>query len=168
MRDRYYNPFQTIDIFMPEPFREVFARYCQTGADGGRSVIDESPFPRMVDLWFLGVCWAVRLDLQPTKVDRAATYKVIEGSVFANDPCRVYVLMLLAVARTGDAAVVARPRDVMALATGLAVAGLPHVEKMLQRGDDKPIWNLSDALTESLATSRPIASAQSLDGSSAP
>ncbi len=33
----------------------------------------------------------------------------------------------------------------MALANGLAVAGLPKVIEMLKEGDAEPIWNLSDA-----------------------
>jgi len=34
----------------------------------------------------------------------------------------------------------------MALANGLAVAGLPKVIEMLKVGDAEPIWNLSDAV----------------------
>ena len=52
MADRYFNPFQAIDINIPVEFHEAFTRYCQRSAD---AVIDQSPFPRMVDLWFLSI-----------------------------------------------------------------------------------------------------------------
>ena len=52
--DRYYNPFQAIDINVPVEFHEAFTRYCQRSAD---AIIDQSPFPRMVDL-SLPVCVA--------------------------------------------------------------------------------------------------------------
>jgi hypothetical protein len=151
MSRRHYNPFQAVDITMPVSYKDVFARYCQTGMDGARSGIDESPFPRMVDLWFLAVCWATHKGLPPAGQEQGGTYKIIDGSIFANDPWRVHVLLLLAVAQTGDASVVARPREAMSIATGLAVAGLPHVRDMLSEGRDTPIWNISDAVTDSLA-----------------
>jgi hypothetical protein len=34
----------------------------------------------------------------------------------------------------------------MALASGLAVAGLPKVIEMLKDGEGEPIWNISDAI----------------------
>ena len=38
----------------------------------------------------------------------------------------------------------------MALANGLATAGLPEVIEMLKDGAAEPIWNLSDAIDEML------------------
>jgi hypothetical protein len=143
MAERYYNPFQGIDISVPEEFRDTFARYCRTG---GRSSIDQSPFPRMVDLWFLSLCLAVRLNLNPADLNKCETYKIIEGSIFGNDPLRIHSLMLIAIKMTGNVEIVSEPRQVMALANGLAVAGLPKVIDMLQDGDAEPIWNISDAL----------------------
>ena len=57
MADKYFNPFQAIDINVPVEFHEAFTRYCQTS---GGAIIDQSPFPRMVDLWFLAVCVAAQ------------------------------------------------------------------------------------------------------------
>ena len=143
MADRYYNPFSGIDVLVPEELREDFGRYCQTG---GRAVIDQSPFPRMVDLWFLAVCVAARLGLKPQEGSKADTYKIIEGSIFGSDPWRVHVLMMIAVAQANDVQVVAEPRRMMAIANGLAIAGLPKVLDMLRDGDAEPIWNMSEAL----------------------
>lgn len=147
MAERYYNPFQGMDISVPEEYRDTFSRYCRTG---GRSNIDDSPFPRMVDLWFLSICIAVRLNMEPADLGKSETYKIIEGSIFANDPIRVHALMLIAIEKTGDVKIVSEPRHVMSLANGLAVAGLPKVVEMLKEGDAEPIWNVSEALDEIL------------------
>ena len=143
MADRYFNPFQAIDINVPVEFHEAFTRYCQRSAD---SVIDQSPFPRMVDLWFLCVCVASRRGLEPVDITKYDTRKIIDGSIFGSDPWRVHTLMLVAIGRSGDVQIVSEPRKMMALANGLAVAGLPKVIEMLKDGDAEPIWNLSDAV----------------------
>ena len=143
MADRYHNPFQTIDINVPVEFHEAFTRYCQTSAGAD---IDDSPFPRMVDLWFLSVCVAARLDLEPADISKYETRKIIDGSIFSSDPWRIHTLMLIAIGKTGDVQIVSEPRKMMTLANGLAVAGLPEVIEMLKDGDADPIWNLSDAV----------------------
>ena len=143
MADRYFNPFQAIDINVPVEFHEDFTRYCQRSA---KAVIDQSPFPRMVDLWFLSVCTAARLKLEPADVSKYDTRKIIDGSIFGSDPWRVHTLMLIAISQSGDVQIVSEPRKMMALANGLAVAGLPKVIEMLKDGDAEPIWNLSDAV----------------------
>jgi hypothetical protein len=145
MAERYYNPFQGMDVSVPEEYRDTFARYCRTG---GKSNIDDSPFPRMVDMWFLSICIAVRLGMEPADLGKSETYKIIEGSIFGNDPLRIHALMLIAIQKTGNIEIVSEPRQVMALANGLAVAGLPKVIEMLKDGDAEPIWNISDSLDE--------------------
>ncbi len=147
MADRYFNPFQAIDINVPVEFHESFSRYSQTG---GNAVIDQSPFPRMVDLWFLAVCVAARLNLKPADIGKYETRKIIDGSIFSSDPWRVHTLMLIAIGKTGDVQIVSEPRKMMTLANGLAVAGLPKVIEMLKDGEAEPIWNLSDAIDEIL------------------
>jgi hypothetical protein len=143
MADRYFNPFQAIDINVPVEFHDAFTRYCQTS---GNAVVDQSPFPRMVDLWFLAVCVAARLDLESIDLGKYDTRKIIDGSIFGSDPWRVHTLMLLAIGKSGNVEIVSEPRKMMALASGLAVAGLPKVIEMLKDGDGEPIWNLSDAI----------------------
>lgn len=147
MTDRYYNPFQAIDINVPIEFHKEFEQYCQRSAD---SKVDESPFPRMVDLWFLAVCVAARLDLEPIDITKHKTRKIIDGSIFRSDPWRVYTLMLIAIGKTGNVQIVSEPRRIIALASGLAVAGLPRVIEMLKDGSAEPIWNLSDSIYELL------------------
>ena len=94
MAERYYNPFQGMDISVPEEFRDTFARYCRTGK---KSNIDQSPFPRMVDMWFLSICIAVKLDMEPVDLGKSENYKIIDGSIFANDPLRIHAMMLIAI-----------------------------------------------------------------------
>lgn len=151
MADRYFNPFQAIDINVPVEFHEAFSRYSQTG---GNAVIDQSPFPRMVDLWFLAICVAVRLDIEPADINKYKTKKIIDGSIFGSDPWRVHTLMLIAIGSTGDIQIVSEPRKMMTLANGLAVAGLPRVIEMLKDGDAEPIWNLSDEIDKILRNPR--------------
>ena len=143
MAGRYFNPFQSIDISVPINFHEAFERYSQRSANSNP---DDSPFPRMVDFWFLAVCVAARLELEPFDVNKHETKKIIDGSIFASDPWRVHILMLVAIGRTNDVTIVGEPRKVMSLANGLAVAGLPRVLEMLTEGAAQPIWNLSDAI----------------------
>ncbi len=144
MADRYFNPFQGIEINVPAEFRPAFKRYCQGGEDA--TTIDNSPLPRMIDLWFLSVCVAVRLDLKPADITNRATTKIIDGSIFGNEPWRIRMLMLIAIGKEDDIQIVSKPRKMMALARRLAVAGLPKVIEMLQDGGPDPIWNLSDAI----------------------
>ena len=148
MADRYFNPFQGIDVNVPVEFHEEFERYCQRRAD---AVIDQSPFPRMVDLWFLSVCIASRLGLEPGDITKFETRKIIDGSIFGSDPWRVHTLMLIAIEKAHDVQVVSEPRKMMALANGLAVAGLPKVIEMIKDGHAEPIWNLSDAIDHMLS-----------------
>ncbi len=149
--DRYHNPFQGIDISVPNEIHDLYQRYCQTHSEGGRVLIDQKPFLRMVDLWFLSICVAARLGLKSADLSKSKkTTKIIEGYILGNDPWRVHALMLLAIRKTGDVEIVAKPREMMKLANGLAVAGLPKVVEMLTDGAAEPIWNLSDALDKIL------------------
>lgn len=143
MAKLHHNPFLGIDINVPEEYRETFSRYCRTS---GQSNINNSPFPRMVDLWFLSVCIAVKFDLTPIQIGKSDTYKIIEGSIFSSDPLRIHALMLIAIKQTGQIEIVGEPRKIMSLANGLAIAGLPKVIEMLKDGDAEPIWNLSEEL----------------------
>jgi hypothetical protein len=147
MADRYFNPFQAIDLYVPVEFHEAFTRYCQTH---GSSNLDQSPFPRMVDMWFLAVCVAARLDLDPVDISKLETKKIIDGAIFTSDPWRVHTLMLVAISKADDVSVVSEPRRMIAIANGLAVAGLPKVIDMLKDGQGEPIWNLSDAVDDLL------------------
>ena len=57
----YYNPFQNLELRIPEAYREEVDRFCQTQPGGGRRPPpDDSPFERQIDIWFLAVCLGAR------------------------------------------------------------------------------------------------------------
>lgn len=147
MPDSYFNPFQAIDIVVPIDLHKAMSVYCQTSGNFG---IDKSPFPRLIDMWFVALGVAARLGLKPEDISRRETVKIIDGSIFTSDSWRVRLLMLLAIGYQGDVDIVREPRKMMALASGLAVAGLPKVIEMLSEGSAEPIWNLSEALVQLL------------------
>ena len=130
---QYYNPFAGAYLVYPVEQDPEYHRYCQTG---GREPIDQSPFGRMVDLWFAGLSVATRKGLSPVDLSRRKTSNMIQGAIFdGKDSWRVQFLMLVAIALEDDVAVVERPNRMMAIANGLAAAGVPHVVELLQSGE---------------------------------
>jgi len=148
--------------------RDAYDQYCQTPKVGWRN-IDKVPFRRMVDLWFAGLSFAARKKLEPVKLVKKDTHQFNTGEVFdGNDRWRIQVVMLIAIAVDGNVEVVENPRRMMAIANGLAAAGVPHIVRMLEEEEisvhtpirrlsshivrmleeeeSEPIWNLSDAI----------------------
>jgi len=147
MTQRYHNPFAGIDLVAPAEQRDVYDRYSQSG---GRAIVDQSPFPRMVDLWFAGLCIAARNQLEPIDLVTQDTFKFIEGSIFDRDSWRVQAVMLISIALEDNVDIAAEPRRMMTIANGLAAAGVPSIVDMLRDGDQDAIWNLSENLDEFL------------------
>ena len=143
MTQRYHNPFAVIDLVAPVEQREYYDRYAATGT---RSIVDQSPFPRRVDFWFAGLALAGYRRLLPVDLTKINHFKFIEGSIFDRDSWRVQAVMLVAIAQADSIEVVRDPHRVMAIANGMAAAGIPHLVEMLRDGDQDEIWNLSEAL----------------------
>jgi len=143
MTQRYHNPFAGIDLYHPTEQKEDYARYSQSG---GRAIIDQSPFPRMVDFWFLGLAIAAREGLKPVDLSKRDTVKFIDGSIFDRDSWRVQAVMLIGIAAVDSVDIAAEPRQIINIANGLAATGIPKVVEMLKDGDQEPIWNLSEEL----------------------
>ena len=149
MVQRYPNPFSGIRLAYPSEQRDFYRQYCQQSS---RLRGDESPFPRMVDLWFAGLSVAVHKKLKSDDFAGKKTSEFIYGSIFdGEDSWRIQIVMLVAIAVEGNIEVVADPNRMMAIANRLAAAGVPHIVRMLEDGSDAPIWNLSDALEQLLA-----------------
>ncbi len=137
------NAFATTDIHLPEKYRQYFHAYCLTSTEGSRNGPEESPFPRMVDMWFLALCIAVKEGLKPEFNTKGKTYKVIEGVVF--DIWRSNALVLLAIAHSDDVEIVNKPHEMMRIANGYALAGLSHlIAKLEERKGDTALDYLSD------------------------
>ncbi len=143
MTQRYFNHFAGINLVYLLEHREHYEKFCQTSA---RSSVDRSPFPRMVDLWFAGLSIAAGKGLKPLQLSGKKTSNFITGAIFDRDSWRVQAVMLAAIAVDNDVEVVGDPNRVMAIANGLASAGVPLIVEMLEAGDQEPIWNLSEEL----------------------
>ncbi len=144
----YYNPFQNLELRIPEAYRTEVDRYCQSQPGGGsRPSPDDSPFPRQVDLWFLAVCVGA-IAGRPIPVEKP--HRFINGEILSRDPFRIDLLELTAIAVKEDPWIIDKPADVMELANSLAASALPRVLEMLSTGNSKPIWNLTESLLESL------------------
>ena len=148
MAQQYYNPFANINLVMPIEQRGFYNQYRQTG--NRASSVDQSPFLRMVDFWFAGLSLAAHKQLKPVKLKDADTSIIVEGAIFDRDSWRIQAVMLVAIAIEDNVEVVGNPHRMMAIANGLAAAGVPHIVEMLSDGNQDPIWNLSDALYEIL------------------
>ena len=148
MTTRAHNPFASNELRYPTNQREDYQRFC---SPGGRAGNDRQPFPRMVDLWFAGLCLAARRSLMPADLAGQDTVYMVGGDILGSDQWRVQVIMLTALARDDDVEVVDNPARMMAMANGLAAAGVPYIVEMLSEGREPPIWNLSNA-TEHLLT----------------
>ena len=148
MTQRYHNPFAGIDLVVPIEQDGDYDRYCQTGS---RASIDQSPFPRKVDLWFVGLSLAARKQLNPVDLSKRETSKFHDGSVLDSDNWRIQAIMLIAIEIDGNVEIVGHPRRMIAIANGLAAAGVPYIVEMLRENrQEDPIWNLSEALAEIL------------------
>ena len=149
MTQQYYNPFAGTTIVYPTEQGPDYQRYCQTS---GKQSIDQSPFGRMVDMWFAALSIAVHEGLSPMDLSNKQTSNMTAGSIFdGSDSWRVQILMLLAIASEDDVSVVENPYRMIALANGLAAAGVALVVELLGDGQLAPIWNLTDALEATLS-----------------
>jgi len=143
------NNFASSDIQLPEKYQEYFHAYCLTRTEGSRNNPEDSPFPRMVDMWFLALCIAVKEGLKPDFDVKGKTYKAIEGNVFGSDSWRSNALMLIAIAHTGGMEVADRPHEMMRIVNGYALVGLPRLISILgEREDDTALDYLSDIVIE--------------------
>ena len=143
------NSFAWISIPIPEKYRDYFSTYCLTSVAGSTNNPEHSPFPRMVDMWFLALCIAVKDGLTPNFDLSGKTYKAIEGTVLGSDNWRSDALLLLAIGHTGNADVLDKPNEMMKIANAYAMAGLPKLIGILEaRGGDCALDHLSEYISK--------------------
>jgi hypothetical protein len=135
------NIFGGHNIYIPNNLRELFARYCLTRAEGSKNDPEDSPFPRMVDLWFLGLNVAAHLDLNPRDLEKKDSYNAIEGNVFGNDSYRSDLIVLFCIAKTGSIDCIEKPSEMLRLANSYALAGVYYITQELEkvRARDEPL-----------------------------
>jgi hypothetical protein len=146
MSERLYNPFAGMEVLAPKEMQEHFQRYSQSTGAPTLSTLNEKPFPRITDFWFLAICVACKLGLTPDSLEGRETYKAIDGPQIASPAWRVHALMLIAIGQTGDPHIVKDPRRVLEIANGLAFAGVPHLLELLTAYPGQEIFELSDEL----------------------
>jgi len=147
------NPFQNLELRIPEAYRDEVDRFCQTQPGGGtRPPPDDSPFERQIDIWFLAVCIGARKGKR-TQVIRP--HRFITGELLSRDPYRIELLELLAVSYTDDPWILEKPSEIIDLANELAATGLAEIIDMLKGGSAKPIWNLTDSLVDLMPARSP-------------
>jgi len=148
-----HNSFAGVDINIPEKYKDYFYQYCLTRTEGSKNDPEDSPFPRMVDMWFLALCIAAKEGLTPKFEVEGKKYKAIEGVVFGSDPWRSNALILLSLSHTDDINVVNDPNEMMRIANAYALAGLPRLITMLEeRRADSSLDYLSEEIENMFST----------------
>jgi hypothetical protein len=143
------NPFQNLELRIPEAYRGEVERFCQTQPGGGaKPSPDDSPFERQVDIWFLAVCMGARRGRRSQVIK---PHRFMTGEILSRDPSRIELLELLAISYTDDPWILEKPSEIMDLVNELAATGLPEVFALLKDGNAKPIWNLTDNLLDTLS-----------------
>lgn len=143
------NPFAGADIMIPDVYREYFDSYVQK-KEGRAAQPVHQPFARNIDMWFFAICLAVKKGLKGEPYS-GKSYKAAEGVVLNSDPWRPTALTLLAIGDTEDITIVDRPGDMLRIANGYALAGLPALLTALnEREGDTPLDYLSETVEELL------------------
>lgn len=143
----YYNPFQGKDLKFPSKYKDKVEGYCQTRPSGGKKPsIEESPFRRQVDLWYLAICLGVRNDKRNSDIQ---TYRFITGEVLANDPDKIENLEIIAIAKSEDPYIIGNPNELVEMMNDYAAGGVEILFNLLNSGNSRPLWNLCDYLHSS-------------------
>ena len=149
------NPFQNLELRIPEAYRSEIDRFCQTQPGGGtKPSPDDSPFERQIDIWFLAICIGAQ---KRKRTKLVKPHRFITGELLSRDPYRIELLELLAISYEDDPWILEKPSEIIDMANELAATGLPELINMLTDRNDKPIWNLTDNLLERL-TDNPVTS----------
>ena len=69
---------------------------------------------------------------------------MIDHFLFASNPWRVHMQILIAIGKANDLHVTSATREMIAVANVLAVVGLPKVIRLLKEDDNEPISHFSD------------------------
>ena len=139
------NPFAGSDIMIPEEYREHFDTFVQR-KEGKAAQPVHQPFGRNIDMWFFAICLAVKKGLVPATYS-GKMYKAAEGVVLNSDTWRPTVLTLLAIGETNDVSIVDRPGEMLRIANGYALAGLPELLSQLgERDGDTALDYLSESV----------------------
>jgi len=138
-----YNPFQSGALRLPKNYQSDIQKYCQR--DSGSDILN-SPFKRIVDLWYLCVCIGAYFD---EKKEVTNHYRFMDGSVLKDDHYMIENLEIIAIADSGDQNILIEPNKMLEILNSYAFAGFERVYNALSGSSDN-LWNLNDYLIEKL------------------
>ena len=141
----YNNPFQKEELRYPKQYETDIQAYCKTRSS---QPITYSPFPRIVDFWFLSFCMGVQQSVR-VPISRDNTVKFVEGTIFTSDPWRIQILTMFAIGFKNDAKIIGKPREIIQIANEFAAGGMDFVLEML-KGNSNAMNNICTELDEIL------------------
>ena len=77
------NLFGQAKVELPSTFQEKYNKYCQHSNTGAREKPHKYPFPRNVDMWFLSICIAVELEIEPDLVNLVCDFLLVCDKILA-------------------------------------------------------------------------------------
>lgn len=123
-------------LVLPRKDEEAINRYVAMHS-GDRESVELRPFRRQVDFWAFSVATALALKLEPREGPAGRWGKnfiYTSQGIMDSDLCAL--LAVIAVAKLGhDHPEVGEPKQIVALANGLAGAGCPEVLNRLSKTD---------------------------------
>jgi len=134
-----FNPFQATALRLPKALQPEITELIQrkTGLD-----VEDSPFPRAVDFWFLSACVAIANGTAQQTGEGAKGWKFNEGTVLRDSRTRIELMELAGIGILGDAEVVKTPEVIGNLFNDCAALGAPVLLKTVASGKDTPLRNL--------------------------
>ena len=134
-----FNPFQAAALRLPKALQPGITELIQrkTGLD-----VEDSPFPRAIDFWFLSACVAIADGAAQQTGEGAKGWKFNEGTVLRDSRTRIELMELAAIGILGDTEVAKTPEVIVSLFNDCAVLGAPVLLKTVASGRDTPLRNL--------------------------
>lgn len=140
------NPYATQDLYVPKEWHDSYQRYAIQARAEVRD-LDVTPFPRMIDMWWVALCIGVREGRRSPLGERPT--KFADGAILSSDPWRVPHLGLIAVAEEG-VNILERPSEVIKIACEYAATGSAWLVEVMA-GHARPMKPLAAALRSILA-----------------
>jgi hypothetical protein len=140
------NPYATQDLYVPKEWHESYQRYAIQARAEVRD-LDVTPFPRMIDMWWVALCVGVREGRKSPLGEKPT--KFADGAILSSDPWRVPHLGLIAVAEAG-VEILERPSEVIKIACEYAATGSEWLVGVMA-GHARPMKPLAAAVRTLLA-----------------
>lgn len=147
------NPYVNLQLRIPEHEWDGVRRYTTTfrPEDGSKANIDQSPFGRYVDLWWAALIVGVH---EERRSKPTAWHDFVTGAVFNQDPWRIRLLELLAIAEEGETSILEDPGGIILIANEYAATGIGILLDRMT-GQAEPIWAAS-SLFRSIVEAQPV------------